>query len=255
MNPSQWKWRYSKLAGILVAGLVLVSAAIAAWDYQQRARPPQIDFSESRHDFGNVAEGIKVSHVFRILNKGGQALLIKEAKSTCDCTTANLKLNSVPGGGSVNLEVIMDTTMKQGRINKELLVISNDPAHPQSKIFVAANVDPHAGMSSGSRGKIFVGKCATCHVQQGIGKTGEDLYIADCAMCHGFRADGGEAPSLVRFNYDHKLVAAYIREVIAHGSKSHLSMPGFLKQVGGPLTNDQIDSLVAYLHWRTNMNR
>ncbi len=243
------------MTGILVAGLVLITAAIAAWEYQQQSRPPQIGFSENRHDFGNVAEGVKVSHVFRILNKGGQALLIKEAKSTCDCTTANLKQNSVPGGGSVSLEVIMDTTMKQGQINKEMLVISNDPVHPQAKISVAANVDPHAGMSSSSRGKIFAGKCATCHVQQGIGKTGEDLYIADCAMCHGFRADGGEAPSLVRFNYDHKQVVTYIRDIIAYGSKSHLSMPGYLAQAGGPLTKLQVDSLVEYLRWRAKMNK
>ncbi len=102
---------------------------------------------------------------------------------------------------------------------------------------------------------MFAGKCATCHVQQGIGKSGEDLYIADCAMCHGFRADGGEAPSLVRFNYSHKPVTAYVRDIISHGSRSHLSMPGFLKAAGGPLTAAQIDSLMQYLSWRSDLGK
>jgi hypothetical protein len=40
--------------------------------------------------------------------------------------------------------------------------------------------------------------------------------------------------------------AAHVRTVISEGSKSS-SMPGFLVDNGGPLTAEQIDSLVTYL--------
>jgi cytochrome c553 len=244
-----------KVLRVLGALLVLIVASTLAWWYVEQSRPPQLVFAQSYFDFGKVAEGATVRHIFQILNKGGKTLVIKEAKSTCDCTIAKLKQNSVPPGGTVNLEVAMDTTMKEGLIHKDILVTSNDPVHPQAKISVAANVDPHVGLSDSCRAKIFTGRCAVCHVQQGIGKRGEDLYIADCAMCHGFRADGGEAPSLIRFNCDHKQVTAFMQDVISYGSRSHLSMPGFLAQAGGPLTRAQIDSLVEYLCWRSKQTK
>jgi mono/diheme cytochrome c family protein len=144
--------------------------------------------------------------------------------------------------------------MKLGKIAKEILISSNDPAHPQVELLVGADVDPHQGMSCKGPSKLFSAKCASCHVQQGVGKTGEDLYLADCAMCHGFKADGATAPSLVHFNLEEIAVRDRLRQITAYGSKTQsTAMPGFIKQAGGPLTGKQIDSLVEYLRWRRSI--
>lgn len=93
-----------------------------------------------------------------------------------------------------------------------------------------------------------------CHVTKGIGKVGEELFWADCAMCHGFRGTGinGVAPSLVPLDYHDKDIAAAKRDVIANGSKFHRSMPGFSKEHGGPLNDKEIDSLVQFLQKKSD---
>ncbi len=78
------------------------------------------------------------------------------------------------------------------------------------------------------------------------GKLGEDLFQTGCARCH--RADlsggadlGGEAPALgPGSNAATELTDEQIGDVIRVGPGA---MPGF----GRRLTDEQIDSLVAYL--------
>jgi hypothetical protein len=243
------------IAGIVVGAVAVVFALVTAWKYTH-PEPPKIVLSPDNHNFGKLAEGVKVKHAFQIQNKGGSTLVIKEAKPTCDCTTVKLDKTEVPGGKSTDLEVTVDTTMKMGEIKKEILISTNDPLHSQSKVTVIAQVDPHAGMSAIGPSKLFSAKCGVCHVTPGIGKLGEDLYLADCAMCHGFRADGkgAPAPSLVGGNLEDKAVRASLREITAFGNKTNpTAMPGFIKEKGGPLTGAEIDSLVEYLRWRKSI--
>lgn len=252
MKTSNRTLMYRGLISAGVAGLVLALAAVGFWLYKESSRPPEICFPSIHYDFGKLAEGIKVRHVFLLRNTGGKTLIIKDAKSTCDCTTVRLASKSVQPRGAADFEVTMDTTMKLGPITKVILVSSNDPVHPQVKISVAANVDPHQGIATEGPSMLFSAKCSSCHVQRGIGKSGEDLYLADCAMCHGFRADGATGPTLVGPNLEDKVVRARMRKVIADGGTTP-AMPGFIKQAGGPLTSDQIDSLVQYLRWRRSI--
>ena len=242
---------FLQAAGILACALLLASLSALVW----AGTPPKIFIQPDRHDFGKIAEGVKVKHVFHIRNKGGTPLVITDAKPTCDCTTVKLDTKEVKPGKSIVMEVTVDTTMKLGEITKEILVTSNDPVCPQTKIKLFAVVDPHEGMDGKGPSKLFSPKCAACHVQQGIGKIGEDLYMADCAMCHGFRANGANAPSLVRYNLEDAAVRGLLRDITANGSKAHLSaMPGFIKEAGGPLTGEEIDSLIEYLRWRKSIH-
>lgn len=217
---------------------------------------PSINVLPASHNFGKIDEGIKVNHVFQVRNNGRRTLIIKDAKPTCDCTTVKLGARQIPAHKSTNLDVTVDTTMKLGDITKEILITSNDPLHPQMKISLIAQVDPHQGMATRGPSKLFTGRCATCHVKQGIGKTGEDLYIADCAMCHGFRADGANAPSLISTDLEDSEARTRLKDITSFGSKINpIAMPGFIKEAGGPLTSQEIDSLVEYLRWRRSIKK
>jgi hypothetical protein len=255
-------------AGIIAAAVLLVLGAFALWKYVLHPDPPKIAVAPAEYSFGKLAEGVQVKHEFQVSNKGGSVLIIKEAKPTCDCTTVKLggsdvTKNAVPAGKgevaagkSTNMEVTIDTTMKMGEVKKEILIKTNDPVHPETKVSLTAIVDPHEGMSSTGPSKLFSAKCGVCHVTPGIGKEGEDLYLADCAMCHGFRADGAgaPAPSLVSTNLEDKAARDRLREITAFGSKKHqTAMPGFIKEAGGPLSAKQVDSLVEYLRWRRSI--
>jgi mono/diheme cytochrome c family protein len=242
-----------------------------------RTDPPKISFEEKLHELGTVAEGVEVPYVFRMHNVGGEPLVIQDVSTSCGCTLLNLKDKFIEPGKTGDLEVVMDTTMKQGYVKKRIDVFSNDPEHPKVSVFLAANVlpgvkskagdksgsgmeemsmglgkgktafDPHVGLSETGKAKIFTGRCATCHVQMGKGKLGGDLFQADCAMCHGQNAEGAEGPALVPGNYHDAEFFNHIQKVVRYGSPTHVSMPGFLKDAGGPLTEGEINSILLYL--------
>jgi mono/diheme cytochrome c family protein len=248
-----------------------------------RTDPPKIKVAEKEHAFGSVEEGTEVPHVFKIQNIGGKPLQVS-AETSCGCTQLDLSTQKVLPGESAELKVTMDTSLKKGFVSKIINVHSNDPQTPILPLTISANVlprnksntlpmtmtnpdtpsvildpnqagtnpdmaDPHASLmlKPGQPVKLFTGKCASCHVQQGLGKKGSDLYMADCAMCHGLDAKGKVGPSLVGPNYDDKATVDKITHIIKFGSPTHPSMPGFSKAAGGPLTDDEIQSLVDYL--------
>lgn len=220
---------------------------------------PEISIAEKEFNFGKVAEGTEVRHVFKLTNKGQKALKIFKTDVKCGCTVPKLSKDLIAPGETVDLEIVMDTSMKQGSISKPVTITSNDPLHRQSVILLKAQVrSPHADLGSGENrvSKIFTGRCAACHVEKGKGKIGEDLFLADCSMCHGFRAKGvpGVAPALVPFDYHKKDFADSMRKIIAFGSKSHRSMPGYLKSAGGPLSDVEVDSLIEYLRWKSDLD-
>lgn len=67
---------------------------------------------------------------------------------------------------------------------------------------------------------------------------------AACGICHDARRRAAMVTDLKRL--EHGTNAAYWRHWVEHGKAGTL-MPAFSDKSGGPLTRDQIDSLVAYL--------
>lgn len=256
---------------VLTGVLMLVTRKAKAPVIVSRTDPPKISFEEKSHELGTVMEGVEIPYIFKIHNVGGEVLEISNVTTTCGCTLLKLKDKFVEPGKTTDLEVVMDTAMKQGYVKKTIDIFSNDPKHPKTTITIAANVlpnknpkpkftdftvkggndsrslDPHMGLSESGRAKIFTGNCATCHVNMGKGKMGGDLYQADCAMCHGQNAEGAVGPALVPGNYHDQEFLNRIQKVTRYGSDRHASMPGFLKEAGGPLTDGEINSIVQYL--------
>jgi polyisoprenoid-binding protein YceI/cytochrome c553 len=209
---------------------------------------PAIRLEKTKKNFGAVEEGIELSCNFMVHNDGDKPLRIYETKSTCGCTLASMQKKVIPAGGREALKVVMDTSMKQGPVTKEITVRSNDGRKSALSIFVSADVrNPHQNLGKNVQTKIFQGRCAACHVNRGLGKVGEELYLADCAMCHGLLGGGAVGPSLVRLDYSNKGMAEAVSQIIANGSPSHRSMPGFSKKVGGPLSDSEIESIVKHL--------
>jgi len=216
---------------------------------QAPALAPQINFNIEKFDFGIVEEGVEIKHSFNITNTGNKLLIIKDITSTCGCTVPVLNRKRLGAGQHTTLVVMVNTAMKQGTVTKNVEVQSNDPKRPVVKIALKLTIrDPHIGMSEGKAAVIFTNeKCARCHAAQGVGLFGEELYRADCAMCHGVKANGAVGPSLRGPYKTDPAFAKRMTDVISYGSKIHKSMPGFLGEAGGPLAQEQIDSLVFYL--------
>jgi mono/diheme cytochrome c family protein len=75
---------------------------------------------------------------------------------------------------------------------------------------------------------------------------GEGLFANNCASCHGRAATGGSAPTLNSKQFLTSTSDEQARLLIA-GGVSGTSMPAWSLDFGGPLTDEQIRQLVAYL--------
>src|SRR5206468_12535259 len=94
------------------------------------------------------------------------------------------------------------------------------------------------------RQTVFKGDCASCHAEKGKGKMGQELYAASCGICHDSAQRATMVPDLrvPRGSRDLSFWQKWIME-----GKPGTMMPAFAQLHGGPLTQDQIDSLTVYL--------
>jgi hypothetical protein len=82
-------------------------------------------FRDYSHDFGKVTEGEKVGYTFTFENKGSGNLVIASATASCGCTVPKYDSKPVPPGGSGNIEVVFDTSGRNGKQTKSVTVASN----------------------------------------------------------------------------------------------------------------------------------
>jgi hypothetical protein len=121
-----------------------VSATIeedfASMTTEEKANAPRIAFSESTFEFDEIKQGEKVEHVFTITNNGKSDLIIRKVKASCGCTAVSPKDKVIAAGGSTTMKVIFNSAGKVGKQNKTITVISNDPAHSRSILWVKGTV-------------------------------------------------------------------------------------------------------------------
>ena len=82
-------------------------------------------FTEYDHNFGKITEGEKVGCVFTFVNKGTAPLVIASAVTSCGCTVPKYNNKPVPPGGSGTLEVVFDSSGRNGMQTKTITVKSN----------------------------------------------------------------------------------------------------------------------------------
>lgn len=82
-------------------------------------------FPEYEHQFGKVAEGEKISYQFRFTNTGTGNLVISSVMTTCGCTATKYSRRPISPGGSGTIEVVFDTSGREGMQTKTITVNSN----------------------------------------------------------------------------------------------------------------------------------
>ena len=101
----------------------------------------RISFEESSFDFGEVNEGVVVTHRFRFTNTGKAPLLISGARSTCGCTVPEWPREPIPPGQGGEIKVQFNTENKKNKQNKPITIMAN--TYPSAtKIFLTGYVRP-----------------------------------------------------------------------------------------------------------------
>ena len=128
---------------LAVLGAVALLAASAR--AEEKPRPgPRIRVDPESFDFGRALPGKTLRKEFTIRNFGDADLVIEGVSTTCGCTAALSAESHVRPGRSTSLRVTFETRTYSGRVERQVLVRSNDPKTPLLTVRVAATVESTA---------------------------------------------------------------------------------------------------------------
>jgi hypothetical protein len=133
------------LHGALLAFSLVWS--IPAEPSAQKPAGARIVLPETRKDAGSIPKGEVLRASFAVRNEGNADLAISDVRASCGCTVSRFDRVIRPGTEG-KIELAIETRTFQGPISKSVMVVSNDPASPQSSLTVTAIVKPYADASS-----------------------------------------------------------------------------------------------------------
>ena len=188
--------------------------------------------------------------MFQVTNKGAQPVTIQSAHTSCGCTVAelpSLPWTLAPGAGGV-MKVTVDFAGKDGWLAKSVTVASSEGSQT---LYVTVKIPPpdeaqrarNRQLAMANRQAVFRNDCASCHASPLGAKTGGDLFNMACQICHASPRRASMVPDLAVAREPRD--AAYWTKWIAEGREGTL-MPAFAAEHGGPLTREQMASLVDF---------
>lgn len=106
------RWRACELAALLVLVAGVVRAGLV-WEREDVVVP--------------LAKGETVARArFGFRNAGDRVVVISQLRPGCHCLTATAAVTQVAPGGSGQVDVAVDTTGREGRMTRDLLVYTDD---------------------------------------------------------------------------------------------------------------------------------
>jgi mono/diheme cytochrome c family protein len=221
--------------------------------------PTLVFDSESKQYDARPGERV-APFVFNLTNVWTNEIRIDQVHPSCGCTTAKLPPTPwhIPPGGTGQVQAEVNLTGKPPGLTTKMLTFYtsvgnrivtlkvNIPRASTTPVALTADQRKEAMAQAASDAHaIFRGDCAKCHVDKGAKSYGQDLYAADCGICHESSHRDTAVPDLHALKHPTDL--DYWKAIITFG-KPHTMMPGFAITQGGPLNDAQINSLASYLN-------
>jgi uncharacterized cupredoxin-like copper-binding protein len=100
----------------------------------------QLYFFETEHDFGTVKEGQVVDYTFKFKNTGKGVLVVKNVSTSCGCTVALISSKKIEPGKEGTIRVELDTKEREGKLNRNITIQSNDPKEPNKALLIFADI-------------------------------------------------------------------------------------------------------------------
>lgn len=148
------------------------------------------------------------------------------------------------------MEVTIELSAKWGAFSKTISIETKNATNLLTILVTVPEPDMRGKnrvVAFTDRQAVFKGDCASCHLKPAAGKRGEELYRSICAICHEAEHRAEMVPDLAQLKVPTD--SKFWEQALRIGKPGTL-MPAFSKPFGGPLTPDQIQSLVVYLTGR-----
>ena len=127
----------------LLAAALLAGGAGSGRAEEQKT--PRIRVEPEAFDFGKALPAKTLRKEFTLSNFGDEALVIENVSTTCGCTAALASDTKLAPGSSTVLRVTLETRSYTGKLERQVLVRSNDPKTPLLTVKVSATVEAPAG--------------------------------------------------------------------------------------------------------------
>ena len=85
---------------------------------------PKIEFAQTEHDFGTIAQGTNVEHTFTFTNTGNAPLVITNATSSCGCTVPTWTKEPIAPGETGEM-VVKFNGSGQNQVTKTVNISAN----------------------------------------------------------------------------------------------------------------------------------
>jgi len=118
--------------------LVLLAASLVA--AAERAPGPRIRVEPETFDFGRALPNRTLTKEFSVRNFGDRDLVVDGVSTSCGCTAALLASKTIKPGGSTPLRVTLETRSYAGKVEREVLLRSNDTTTPVLTLRLTATV-------------------------------------------------------------------------------------------------------------------
>jgi mono/diheme cytochrome c family protein len=206
---------------------------------------PKTNHVETPHLLTNL-----ITH-FNYTNTSSEPVVVLSVEPSCHCTTPKIpKLPwTIEPHAAGKMEVEIEIPGKWGLLQKSITIRTAADTNVLKLEVDILEPDPRTKnrlTAFADRQAVFKGDCASCHVKPIVGLQGEALFHKACGICHESQNRATMVPDLAAKPHGD---VDYWRQWVRIG-KPGTFMPGFDKPHGGPLSEDQIASLVEFLQER-----
>jgi cytochrome c5 len=207
---------------------------------QQQPAPALVWDATFKETFARSGD-TNVLVAFTFTNTATTNFTIEKVTTSCGCSLAVLPQQPwrLEPGTTGDIAVRTDLRGKRGVLVKSAILYTSGGIK-----VLTFRINIQEPLIEAERQAVFKGDCARCHVEPTRGKTGKELFAAACGICHETEHRASMVPDLRMLKTPG--TADYWRSKIAMGKPNSL-MPAFAAKEGGPLTEDQIQSLVGFL--------
>lgn len=251
--PSIWRKGIALAAmGVLLLGAV-ATVAFSSTQEPSTAAPPAshpLVWDATEKTLTPKPGETMADFQFTVTNTSDKEVTIEQIRPTCGCTVAEMPSSPWVLGphSSGTFTGAIDFRGKEGTEAKGLYVNSSAGTQVLRIVVKIPTVD-EAGrrenqrIAQANRQAVFAGKCADCHREPAVERRGSELFIAACGVCHLAPRRASMVPDLLTARQHRD--AEYWRHWIREG-KDRTLMPAWAKDRGGPLTDEQVESLVEF---------